>query len=460
MAVHNYTFTLTTLGPLHVGNGQTYGKTDYFVTKDGKHVGVMDVHKFIQRLTPRQMDDYLELLEGGRQSEDLTSFLMGEHLERVAQDACLYQAQMYLSRNRRGAYNYCDVHQCVKDGWGKPYVPGSSLKGLIRTVLLGELIARNPSEFAQSWQKEDVRSTDRHVAGRAAKGIEDRAFGDPLESDPADHAMHYISVSDSKPLELSDLVFAQKYDAFAQDDRAEHKWGNRQSDMHGNKLNIYRESIKPGVEISFEVSVDDRIKHYLPGIELDQAGIATVFKAAADRYDRSFSDKFGESSSIDTDSAQSASDGRCRHVSPSGLRCRNSEIPGTGYCRLHQDEAGKATSTEKAVCYLGGGVGFTSKTVEDALFGDEADYVNEVSRILFAQFPTKLTRGKFRDLEDDVREAGFNPVYRDYRGKQRKEDHRHWQDGELGVSPHTFKYGIVDGEKYPMGKCELRIEER
>lgn len=465
MTVHNYTFTLKTLGPLHIGNGETYGKTDYFVMKDRKHVAVLDARKFIQNLKPEKMDAYLQFLEdaAGRQSDDLTAFLRKQHLEKEAAASCLYQAEMRLQQNRGGVYRYFDVWQCIKDGWGKPYVPGSSLKGMIRTALLGAIIVKNPSAYKKSWRKEDLRSGDRRAATRAANRLEAQALGDPLHQDPVDHAMHYISVSDSQPLELTDLVFAQKYDAFAKNDRADHK----ESDKQGNRLNIYRESIKPGVEITFQVSVDDYIERLLPGIKLDQAGLTALFKAESDRYDKVFASKFGATSCNEKGAAQAQSDGRCCYVYQSGpfagQRCRNRAVGDTGYCNTHKAMAkaqATPTASQSVVCYLGGGVGFTNKTVEDALLADERDYVNEVEHIMYAQFPTKLARGKFRDIDRDVRDAGFRVTYKDYRGKQQKEDHRHWQDGELGVSPHTFKYGMVGSEKYPMGKCELKIEGR
>lgn len=463
MAVHNYTFTLTTQGPLHIGNGDKYGKTDYFVMKDRKHVAVLDARKFVQRLTPQQLDAYLLFLENavGKQSDDLTSFLRKQHLEKTAESSYLYQAKMLLQQNKRGDYRYCDVWQCIKDGWGKPYVPGSSLKGMIRTALLSTLISKDSAKYQGCWRKEDVRSGDKRTASRAAAKLEALALGDPLHQDPVDHAMHYISVSDSAPLELTDLVFAQKYDAFAKSDRADHNQG----DKSGNRLNIYRESIRPGVKITFDVSVDDHIEQLLPGIKLDQADMTPMFKAEADRYDKLFASKFGESSVAEKGSAQEQSDGLCRYVIQAGpragRRCPNQSVGNTGYCRIHQDKAtDNARPSESVVCYLGGGVGFTNKTVEDAFFEDERDYVNEVQHIMHAQFPTKVARGRFRDIEQEVREAGFKPVYKDYRGRQHKEDHRHWQDGELGISPHTFKYGMVGDEKYPMGKCELRIEER
>ena len=48
---------------------------------------------------------------------------------------------------------------------------------------------------------------------------------------------------------------------------------------------------------------------------------------------------------------------------------------------------------------------------------------------------------------------------RNGRLKKAKEDHRHWCDGALGVSPHTLKMGKIGDKMYVMGKCRARFEE-
>ena len=107
----------------------------------------------------------------------------------------------------------------------------------------------------------------------------------------------------------------------------------------------------------------------------------------------------------------------------------------TGFCNTHQDKAGQSASGAETTCYLGGGVDFVSKTVTSALFSREDEAVRMVSRILSR---------------------------RDRRGgriTKAKDDHRHWCDEEIGVSPHTMKWGIVGKERYPMGKCSIAIRE-
>ena len=122
-------------------------------------------------------------------------------------------------------------------------------------------------------------------------------------------------------------------------------------------------------------------------------------------------------------------------------------------------DTGGSGSAQDPVCYLGGGIDFNTKTIENALFVDEKRRVDEVSHILFNQFPTKLDGRLHATLKSKVQQAGFKPKNIFDQHKKTKEDHRHWRDGALGVSPHTLKMGKVQDEMYPMGKCRARFEE-
>ena len=42
-----------------------------------------------------------------------------------------------------------EILTSVKDAYGCPYVPGSSLKGALRTVLLGAVVIRKNEAFAE-----------------------------------------------------------------------------------------------------------------------------------------------------------------------------------------------------------------------------------------------------------------------------------------------------------------------
>ena len=72
--------------------------------------------------------------------------------------------------------------------------------------------------------------------------------------------------------------------------------------------------------------------------------------------------------------------------------------------------------------FLGGGVGFFSKTLTYPYLG-----------------------------EKDGLQAAINELNRSFR------KHRHEEDRADGISPRTTKYALYEGELYPYGLCEVKL---
>lgn len=95
-----------------------------------------------------------------------------------------------------------DLNTFVKDAFGRPYIPGSSLKGALRTAILNDL-------------KEDTK--------------ENEVFA-------------HLQVLDSETIDLENLKVYQKVDY----------------SKTAKPLPLYRECLKPNTEITFTVSFDDK----------------------------------------------------------------------------------------------------------------------------------------------------------------------------------------------------------
>ncbi|WP_321970914.1 type III-A CRISPR-associated RAMP protein Csm5 [Paratractidigestivibacter sp.] len=468
MAVRHYRLEFETAGPVHIGNGNRYGKKDYYAS--GNDIVVLDTRKFTSLLDARQIDRYCEFLGNGR--DELQDFLQGNpDMRKLAEKSVAYKVDSPLAQAPGGSGHRHDVWEFVKDPYGNPYVPGSSVKGMLRTAILLNMLLDDRSYRALydpviEQSPRSIRRPDASIMKRAF--FKER----PSKDDPniANDIMKYVSVADSEPLLTADLVFAKKYDLFSKDDLADHKRDmGRLTRREGNGLDVYRECLRPGTKVLVEITVDDRIDGYLDGITLDAQGISSVLQRAFDFYSESFLSHFNQLEESDSKASPVASDGLCQYVVQSGplagRRCRNQAIDGTGYCRTHQEYAGKQSASAEVVCYLGGGVDFMNKTVVSALFGTEDERLHAVSRILYKQFPSRIDRSRHEALWREVEQAGFQPRPFSARFKKNgrlakaKDDHRHWQDEQLGVAPHTMKYCIVGNKKYPMGKCTLRIKE-
>lgn len=472
MAVRHYRLVLTTVGPVHIGNGSKYSGKDYFKIDD-KNVAVLDAGEFVSRLSSNEVDEYCRFLDTDSRSSLAVFLARHPPLMAAARESIAYRIEMRLAKARRGTDQYFDVAQFVKDGDGNPYVPGSSVKGMLRTAILSHLVQADRETYLALYDSRVAQGASR---GKACRDIERRAFWRerPASGDDelANDVMRYVSVSDSVPLSTDDLVFAKKYDKFSRADSGRHKLGMGKiskdpSYYEGNALNIYRECLRPGTRIELALDVDERIDAYLGGLVLDGEGISSVLQGSFELYKHCFLDFFDLGPSESDGGGAGAADGRCAYVYQggplAGMRCRNAAVSGTGFCNIHKDKA--ASAPQQVTCYLGGGVDFDSKTVVNALLEGDRDRAFEISRILFAQFPTKLDPSLHHDLQSEIREEGFDPIYMPAkydRGRlaKGKDDHRHWRDAEFGVSPHTVKLGIIGSQKYPMGKCTCAIEER
>lgn len=454
MAIRHYKVTLTADGTIHIGNGMKYGKNDYFIV--GKKIAVLDAKKFVGMLDKSQLEQYCRHLDEGNSRKGLQDFL-NKHgdLLHAAESCIAYMTETELKKTRdKKSYQYLDVAEFIKDAYGCPYVPGSSVKGMLRTAIMIRAILNDRDRFSRLYDPKE-----------GSKAIEKEIFG----QSPHENFMRFVSVSDSEPLNPSCLAFVKKYDKFAKTDDGRHKkqMGRISDDQYyeGNELNIYRECLKPGTAIELTIDIDDRIDERL-GFSLDAQGISDTLKCAQDLYSKRFLNHFETDESDDSP----AGDGRCRYIIQEGPfagdRCRNAAATEDGYCNLHAGKSGSSDDSrcDNLICCLGGSIDFDSKTVINALFDDQAKAVGEAAHILFKQFKTELDPDRYSSLEKEVREAGFKPermraIIRNGRIKKAKDDHRHWKDIELGVSPHTLKMGILDGKKYLMGKCSLKLEE-
>lgn len=182
-----YKLTIDTLSPLHIGSGQTLHKGFDYVT----HLGgtwVVD-------------NDVLadEILRGGEESvawQDLLRGLPADDLLRESDfqdDSPLFR---YILRGEpRADSKGAQLQACIKDPWDRPYLPGSSLKGAIRTAILYAMF----SEQERTFSAKDVGNR----AKFAAQDIERELLTTAQRRGEAPNRdiMRTLQVSDSQPLD-------------------------------------------------------------------------------------------------------------------------------------------------------------------------------------------------------------------------------------------------------------------
>ena len=121
----------------------------------------------------------------------------------------------------------------MRDCYGNPYIPGSSLKGAIRTILM------NTHWHSMNFKKKNKKGKIIENKKAIPWGPTRRQRHEKIK--PFDDIFNEIRVSDSQPLTNDDLILVQKWD-FTPD-----------KDTKPHSLSIYREALRPGTKLEFEI---------------------------------------------------------------------------------------------------------------------------------------------------------------------------------------------------------------
>ena len=130
-----YEAELKVLSPVHVGNGTKLNKKEYVFQRNSGKVYVMDIQKMYVGLTKkglqRQFTDYY--LQ--QKSVDLGRWMRENNVGPADYNKWVsYSMEGGDCLAERG--KPAEIAMFQKDAYGCPFVPGTSIKGMLRTILL------------------------------------------------------------------------------------------------------------------------------------------------------------------------------------------------------------------------------------------------------------------------------------------------------------------------------------
>lgn len=367
--LEKHTIQLTAIGPLFIGSGNQLMKKEYVLNKRKHRAYVIDQRKFYQFLDKhRLMDDYESFILSNNNGS-LQNWLAAHKISETQLKAF---TDYELDCSDTAELKKSTLLTFQKDAYGMPYVPGSSLKGALRTVLLGAEISKSPQKYAalqnklkSSVMQNSQKKQDKTYLSKENSEIEAIYFNtkDKTKSktDAVNDIMSGVRVSDSKSLPKDSLTLCPKIDVVTNGDEKE--------------LNITRECLRPETKVTFDL-VLDRTE-----CSLDIKSLRDSVNVFLRTYNELFLQYFEKETLFDQD-----------------------------------------------VIYLGGGSGFASKTIIHQLLANDAQRVKLVSNIIDATLGAKI-----------------------------KNQHKHFRDAHLGVSPHMCKLTQFDGGLYQMGACRIEI---
>ncbi len=364
-----YNIKLKIITPVYIGSGSSISKKEYILDKREQKYYIIDPIRFLQEVKKLNlMSSYTDFLMNS--PTNLATWCYDNHINNATYRNCVkYTLEAkdidLNSRSRGGNVSNKEILCFSKDAYGQPYIAGSSLKGAIRTALLTYAIHRNHENYSDVEGKmrselSYIKGSPRRLLNNEIKEIEAVTF-------------HLL---DKKPERKNDAVNSIMS-------------GLRISDSHPlklsdivlcqkidvstegttNKLNILRECLAPGTEVEFDLTIDTTLCKY------SEKDILEAIRYADQLNQNIFYSKFPLQL-------------------PSG----------------------------KNLLYLGGGTGFSTKTILNALYT-----------------PKEAVRLTSKIMENSFRK------------------HQHNKDVEKGVSPHMRKCTEYKGKIVDMGVCGVEI---
>lgn len=326
-----YQFELKTLTPLFIGSGGTIGKKDYLYDRNRNQILLVDMRRMFDGLQK------LRLLEAYERyvlqpCKDLYAFLKENNIDRKESNQWIRAVEDVadhdlIDRNTKPILTF------MKDSYGNPYIPGSSIKGLMRTILASSAIMEREnvrSELAVKVKNAQVVSRRKYLQDED-RLADYRIFHKNLHEDKAlenevNDTMAGFIIGDSQPLKPSDLCICQKVDMTVEGE--------------ARRLPILRECLKPGISVRFQITIDTKVCPFT--IEILKKAIGQF----ADNYESEFLNGF-----------------------------KNYPV----------------VLAKEPIVYMGGGTGYPTKTVTYSVFSGR-EGVNQVSKILDATINPKDRR--------------------------------------------------------------------
>lgn len=248
-------FKLRALSPLHIGSGGRILPTEFAFLNE--KVYVLSEEKLSNLLIKESLlnEFVFEVREEGRKFS-IEKFLEKRNLlnEKFLESVVNYSIK---SLKRPSS----ELRTFVKNGFGLPYIPGSTIKGSLRTAIVYYLLKHTPNkrdefisfvsgkiaEFKRDrrsnkgWFREKFKKS--FASGFEKKVLQEFMLTDNQKRfDPHSDIMRVIQISDSSPLEPEDLKVEEV--KIYSEGRGSKEWS------------IYVESIPTGKELQFTMSIN------------------------------------------------------------------------------------------------------------------------------------------------------------------------------------------------------------
>lgn len=277
-------YEIECLSPVHIGNGTVLKAFEYLYDRKEQKVYFIDEGKWIRLLARRQlMDDFAAYIQevsvamgrrGPFKGDNVWEWLIKRGVPATEIRKIAIMTADVTTNNKlldRGSLN--DIARNVATADGMLYIPGSSIKGALRTGIIYGMIKKGTANYRRYWgdfaecvahsrHAREVQKTAENIIKKIEKDVlqklvipsKERLSGAVLDS------MRGLSVSDAQCVEqIHRSVILQKVDGTA-----------KENNRNGQEVSlpVFRECIYPGTRLRCVISIDKPT--------LDSVGISSI----------------------------------------------------------------------------------------------------------------------------------------------------------------------------------------
>lgn len=233
-----YDLTLTVWAPLFVGSGSKYTKKEYMFNPRSGRVSFFEQQRLFEFLLQHDLvDRYSEFMLSNQ--SDLWMFFTRDCGLTDAQLRPLLRYNVSCGDALDESHSLKEIHAFQRDAQGRAYIPGSSIKGALRTVWLMDAV-RKESTVGHSLR------ADKRAKFPEEPYVSQLSLPRTRPEDAVNSIFRGIQVSDSGPIADDRMILAGKIDV----------------DLAGginSKINLCRECVAPGTRIRFKLTLDQSI---------------------------------------------------------------------------------------------------------------------------------------------------------------------------------------------------------
>lgn len=192
--LETHSLAISTLSPVHVGCGEDYEPTHYVI--DGDTLYAFDPAQLLAELKPAQRDELSRALDGRDpllaaqrfffRHKDLAKAIASHSVPVAPAAARFYASRVGQVANREeGGGRVINKLEIARTAFnpmsGLPILPGSSLKGAIRTAVLEDLRQQQGNAHFPLSDQDAARF---NTASKAANAMEKKLLGGGFQEDP------------------------------------------------------------------------------------------------------------------------------------------------------------------------------------------------------------------------------------------------------------------------------------